>query len=106
MKFFLIYTTCKNQREAQKIAKIIVDKKLAACANIFPKIQSYYHWQGKSVWDTESVLILKTKAARIKGVINQVKKIHSYNAPCILVFEIKKGNKDYLRWVNETISNK
>lgn len=105
MKFSLIYIVCKNQKEAQKIAKIIVDKKLAACANIFSKIQSYYHWQGKKVWDNESVLILKAKSLKVKKIIEQVKKIHSYTTPCILAFEIKNGNKDYLKWLKEATTN-
>lgn len=101
MKYSLIYITCKNQKEAQRIAKIIVDKKLAACANIFPKIQSYYHWQGKKVWDKESVLILKTKNLKVQKIIKEVKKIHSYTTPCILVFGIKEGNLDYFKWLRE-----
>lgn len=101
MKYALIYVTCKNQAEAKKIASVIVDSKLAACANIFPKIHSYYHWQGKKVWDTESVLILKTKQININKIINRVKKLHNYSVPCVLVFEIKSGNEDYLNWLNK-----
>ncbi|MEW6407377.1 MAG: divalent-cation tolerance protein CutA [Patescibacteria group bacterium] len=101
MKFSLIYITCKNQKEAQKIAKAVVDKKLAACANIFPKIKSYYRWHGKAVWDQERVLILKTKKANLNKVIKKVKGIHSYKIPCILAFEIKGGNKEYLNWLDK-----
>lgn len=105
MKFSLIYITCKNQKEAQKIAKIIVDKKLASCANIFSEIQSYYHWQGKKIWDNESILILKTKSSKVKKIIKQVKKVHSYTTPCILAFEVKEGNKNYLEWIEETLKS-
>lgn len=103
MKYSLIYVTCKNSKEAQKIAKIIVDKKLAACANIYPKIQSYYHWQGKKIWDNETILILKTRSLQVKKIIKQIKKIHSYTTPGILAFEIKEGNKNYLRWIDKVL---
>ncbi len=102
MKYALIYATCKNETEAKKIAVAIVDSKLAACANIFPKAVSYYRWKGKKVWDTESVLILKTKKRKINKIINKIKKLHSYTTPCILVFEVKSGNKNYLDWLNKS----
>lgn len=101
MAYNFIYITCKNQKEAREIAKIIVDKKLAACANIFPRIESYYHWQGKKVWDNEAILLLKTKEKNVKKIIIEVQKIHSYTVPCILAFRVERGNTRYLNWLKE-----
>lgn len=106
MLYFLIYVTCKNSSEAKRIGKIVVDEKLAACANIHPEIKSYYYWHGKAVWDKETVLILKTTDTKIEKIIKRVKELHSYTVPCILAFEIKKGNQDYLKWLDSRTKTK
>lgn len=89
------YVPCKDKKEAEKIATYLVNKKLIACANIFP-ITSIYGWKGKTTKDSEYVLIAKTK----KNVEEEIKKLHSYETQCILRMKVK-ANKEYERWVDE-----
>lgn len=103
MKYSLVYITCKNQDEARKIGSLLIDKKLAACVNIIPKINSIYIWKGKKTMDQESVIFAKTKQTKIKKLIKRVKEIHSYTIPAILVFDIKEGNKNYFRWMEQIL---
>ena len=99
MKYADIYITCKSG-EAGKIARTLVQKKLAACVNILP-CKSIYRWKGKIVQDKESILFVKTKTSLFGAVEREVKRLCSYSVPCILLTEIKKGHKPYLEWVEK-----
>jgi periplasmic divalent cation tolerance protein len=96
----LFYMTCKNKVEANKIAYALVKKDLVACANIIPNIKSYFKWNNKKVnIIKESVLIGKTVKKNINKIILYVKKISSYDCPCVVFVDIKNGNKDFLSWI-------
>lgn len=96
----VIYTTTKTMNEAKQIAKYLLVKRLVACANIF-KINSVYRWAGKIKDDAEYGMILKTRKANIKKVINKIKEKHSYEVPCIISVPIANGNKQFLDWIAE-----
>jgi periplasmic divalent cation tolerance protein len=99
----LFYMTCKNKVEANKIAYALVKKDLVACANIIPNIKSYFKWNNKKVdIIKESVLIGKTLKKNIYKIILYVKKISSYDCPCIVFVDIKDGNKDFLSWIKSS----
>lgn len=97
-----IYTTCKNKKEAMKISNYLIKNKLAACINMFP-INSLYRWKNKIVKGKEYSLIIKTKNEKFNKIKNEIKKIHSYEVPCILKVNINKANKEYLSWLNKKI---
>ena len=94
----LIYITCPNKEEAEKIVKLLLKKKLIACANIFP-IKSFYHWKGKIENDQEFVSILKTKEENWEKVKEEVKRVHSYDVPCIIKLNVE-ANEEFANWVN------
>jgi periplasmic divalent cation tolerance protein len=99
----LFYMTCKNKVEANKIAYALVKKDLVACANIIPNIKSYFKWNNKKVnIIKESVLIGKTVKKNINKIILYVKKISSYDCPCVVFVDIKNGNKDFLSWIKNS----
>ncbi len=83
MKFILIYTTYKNMEEAQKVAGLLLNEKLIACANFFP-ITSTYSWKGKVETAEEIVAILKTMAENWQTVRDAVLADHSYETPCVI----------------------
>ncbi len=86
--------------EAKQIAKYLLAKRLVACANIF-KINSVYRWAGKIKDDEEYGMIMKTRKANIKKIINEIKEKHSYEVPCIISVSIANGNKQFLDWIAE-----
>jgi periplasmic divalent cation tolerance protein len=100
-KFSFVYTTAPNKKEAKKIADVLVSEKLAACCNIF-KIDSVYWWQGKIEKSGEYGIFVKTKKNLVEKIIKRVKEIHSYSVPCVISFEIKKSNKDFLNWIEKS----
>lgn len=101
-KYVVVLITCKRN-QANKIAKVLVEKKLAACVNIINSVKSFYWWKEKIVEDKESLLFCKTKKSLYKNLEKKVKEIHSYTIPEIISLEIKEGNKDYLNWINNSI---
>ena len=98
----LIYITCKDKEEARKISKALLDKKLIACSNMFP-IESMYWWKGKIEEDNEVVILAKTKDKNYDKIKEEVKKLHSYEVPCILKLG-SEANIDYDKWVDEVVS--
>jgi periplasmic divalent cation tolerance protein len=100
-KLKIIYITCPNIEEAKNIAKELLEKKLIACANMLP-IESLYVWEDKLTEDKEIVLLLKTKQEKANIVEEEIKKIHSYDIPCILKLDAE-ANPEYNKWVEEQI---
>jgi periplasmic divalent cation tolerance protein len=97
----IVYVTCKDEKEAVKISNHLIEKHLIACANLFP-IKSIYRWKGKLVNDNETVIIAKTTNKNFKKVENEIKKIHSYETPCILKINAS-SNIEYDNWVKKEI---
>jgi len=101
VKMTLIYITCKNEPEAVKISKHLLNKKLIACSNMYP-IRSMYKWRGKLQDEKEFVLMAKTKEKNYEKIKKEVIKLHSYDVPCILKIGAV-ANESYNKWVNEEV---
>ena len=97
MNFIFVYITNPTKEEAKKIAKYLLEKKLIACANIFP-IDSLYLWKGKIADENEFVLIVKTTEDKFEKVKNEVEKMHSYSIPCVIKIPVS-SNKKYFDWL-------
>ena len=103
MNFFLTYIMTKNENEALTIANLAVKKNLAACGNILPNMKSIYKWQNKLQNDNETLLILKTNSNKYPLLEKLILEKHSYEVPCILKIPISDGNKEYLKWINDSL---
>ena len=101
IKFF--YIIASNKNEAEKIATKLLDKKLIACANVISNVNSYFVWKNKVQNSKEIIICGKTTSKNQKNIIHAVKKIHSYSVPCIIFFDIKNGNKDFLKWIKRSV---
>ena len=102
IKFF--YITTSNQKEAKRIVKKLLNKKLIACANIIGNVSSYFVWKNKVKNSKEIIICGKTNSKNQKKIIQVVKNIHSYSVPCIIFFDIKEGNRDFLKWISQSIT--
>lgn len=100
-----VYITTDTKDTAKKIARHLLKKRLIACANIFP-IDSMYWWNGKIAEDAEFAVILKTRADKFTEIEKEVKKMHPYDNPCIVVWNIEKGSRDYLDWIGRETEKK
>ncbi len=94
----LAYITCKDREEAKKISGHLISRKLVKCTNMFP-MESMYPWKGKLVEDKEFVVLAKTAVVDREKIRSEVKKIHSYEIPCIIFLDAD-ANKEYLDWLS------
>lgn len=97
MKPIFVYITNPTKKEAEKIARHLFEKRLIACANIFP-VASLYWWKGKIERGKEFVLIGKTKEKNYRKIIKEIEKIHSYSIPCVVKFPVS-FNRKYEKWL-------
>ena len=99
----IIFVTASSEKEAHKIADLLLTKRKAACVNIVPKVESSFWWKGKLDSAHESLLIIKTKASLLPEIVDLVKAEHSYEVPEIISLPIIGGNEDYLNWIEDEI---
>jgi periplasmic divalent cation tolerance protein len=99
--FIFIYITNPSRKKAKEIAKHLLEKRLIACANIFP-IESLYGWKKKIAEEKEFVLIAKTLEKNFEKVRKEVEKIHPYEVPCLIKIPVS-SNEEYFRWLEREI---
>lgn len=99
MKF--LYIPCPNNETASQLANIIITKKLAFCANIYPGVSSIYVWDAELQTDSETILILKTFAELETEVLNEIKIHHPYRTPAIMSLQASSLNPEYSLWARE-----
>jgi periplasmic divalent cation tolerance protein len=95
----IILTTAGSQEEAGKIAYALVERRLAACVNIVPRIESVYRWQGKVETAEEWLLLVKTQADYFERIRDAVKELHSYDLPECVMLEVTASSQEYLDWI-------
>jgi periplasmic divalent cation tolerance protein len=88
--------------EADRIARALVEEKLAACVNIAP-IRSCYLWEGKLNIEEEEQMIIKTEQAMVEQVMARIIELHSYKIPEIIVLPITSGYQPYLDWISQSV---
>ncbi len=98
----VVLITVASLEEAERIARRLVEDRLAACVNIVPQVRSLYIWQGKFSQEDEVLLVVKSRRARFRELTTAVKQLHSYSVPEIIALPILVGSSDYLRWVAES----
>ncbi len=102
LNFFTLLVPKK--KEAHKIAAFLVKKKLVACANIIKNVDSIFTWKGKVTKAKEILIVGKTMNKNVQKIIKSVKKkLHSYEVPCVIFFDIKGGNTDFLKWIIKSV---
>ena len=100
MKLCIVQTTCKDIEEAKKIAKIVIEKKLAACVQI-SEIESLYMWNNELCDDKEKLLVIKTKKKNFKKIQREIKENHSYDLPEIISIDIENVSKEYKKYIGD-----
>jgi periplasmic divalent cation tolerance protein len=98
-KLVLIYSTYASVAEAERIGEVLIDRGLAACVNIFPGMTSLYVWEGKRQRESETAMLIKTRQAAVAKVIAEVRALHSYSNPALVVLPIIEGSSDFLQWI-------
>ena len=103
MDFAIILTTVSAVEEGRSIANTLVEKHLAACVNIIPKISSVYRWEGQIQSETEVLLLIKTTKDLEAEVYREVQAVHSYDTPELITLPITNGSETYLDWLTAAV---
>ncbi|KPK01764.1 MAG: hypothetical protein AMK71_04415 [Nitrospira bacterium SG8_35_4] len=96
------YITAPNEAEAVKIARALVEDRLAACANIVKNVRSIYTWDGAIEDEAEVLMIVKTQKSLFHKLSEKVKEVHSYDVPEVIALPIIDGSEEYLQWLRES----
>jgi len=96
----IVLITVGSEEEADKIAKLLVNEKKAACVNIVPRVDSLFRWKGKIDSARENLLLVKSRASLLSEIISLVKDAHSYEVPEIIALPIIGGNEECLKWLD------
>ena len=99
----IVLTNTGSQAEARKIATALVERKLAACVNILPGVESTYWWKGKMETAPEWTLLIKTVRGKFDAVRDAVRELHSYELPECIALAVDDGSPEYLDWINESV---
>jgi periplasmic divalent cation tolerance protein len=100
--FRLVLVTAGAEEEAAKIARVLVDERLASCVNIVPRIRSIYRWQGRVEDDAETLLLIKTAEASLPALEERVRALHSYEVAEVIALDLDQGSAPYLKWLAES----
>lgn len=91
--------TARDADEAARLARVLVDERLAACVNIVPGVRSLYRWQGRVEDAPEVLLLVKSVRPRLEAIVARVRALHSYSVPEVIAMPITGGSEAYLAWL-------
>jgi periplasmic divalent cation tolerance protein len=103
-EFIVVFVTAGSSAEAERLARALVEERLAACVNRVAAVQSVYRWEGQVEESTEELLVIKTRADLFAALEKRVRELHSYAVPEVIALPIINGNESYLRWLGEQVS--
>ncbi|OGQ17045.1 MAG: hypothetical protein A3B70_07685 [Deltaproteobacteria bacterium RIFCSPHIGHO2_02_FULL_40_11] len=102
----IVFVTTASKKEAQNIAKILLQEKLAACAQILPQMESFYMWQGKIQRDKEFLMLIKSRKKLFLKLEKTIQKHHAYETPQIVALPFAKASDSYLKWMTSCLASK
>ncbi len=91
--------TAPDAETAERIARVLVDERLIACANVLPGVTSIYRWQGQVHADAECLVVMKTRAELVDRLVECVPQLHPYDVPELLALPVDRGLPAYCRWI-------
>ena len=101
--YIVVFITAGDSEEAGRIARRLLEERLAACVNTIGGVESKFWWKGKLDEAGEIALIVKTKASLLPDIIESVKKSHSYEVPEVIALPIVGGSREYLEWIDSVV---
>ena len=99
----IVFITAGDSEEAGRIARGLLEQRLAACVNVVAGMDSRFWWRGKLDEAKESLLIVKTKGRLLPEIVASVKKLHSYEVPEIIALPVIGGSREYLDWIDNEV---
>lgn len=101
-EYSMMISTCADKETAKNIAALLIERRLAACVQLFP-IESMYTWQGKICNDNEMAILIKSKTVLFDKITAAIKENHLYEVPEIVQIPITNGLPEYLKWIDNCV---
>lgn len=102
----VVFSTCGSAEEAERIARALVSKRLAACVNLLPQVRSIYRWKGAVEDAQETLLVIKSSRALFDDLRAEIEKLHSYEVAEVIALPIVDGSEAYLEWLGREVMQK
>jgi periplasmic divalent cation tolerance protein len=102
----VVLSTCSNLEEGEKLARLLVEERLAACVNVVPRVRSFYRWKGAVEAAEECLMVIKSSRGLFAELSLALARAHSYELPEALAVPVLEGTADYLRWLGENLRAK
>jgi periplasmic divalent cation tolerance protein len=102
----VVFSTCASGEEAQRMARALVEKRLAACVNVIPGIRSVYRWKDAIEDEEEVLLLIKTSRSLFEELREEIERLHSYEVPEVIALSIVDGSERYLSWLTGELAHK
>jgi periplasmic divalent cation tolerance protein len=99
----LVLSTVARAEDAERIARELVERRLAACVNVVAAVSSVYRWKGKVESEEERLLLIKTRADRFEVLRETLVALHPYELPEAIAVPIEAGHQPYLDWIDESV---
>jgi periplasmic divalent cation tolerance protein len=101
--YSIVLVTAPDLKTARMLARAALDSRLVACANLIPKVESHYRWQGKVETGKEVLMVLKTTNSKLAPLEKLITARHPYDTPEFIVVPMSRGSKRYLDWIAQSV---
>ena len=101
----VVLSTCASEEEAGKLARALVEQRVAACVNVVPRVRSYYRWKGEVESGEEYLLIIKSSRGCMPSLLAAIEKEHSYEVPEVIALSVVDGAPGYLDWLQANLAD-
>jgi periplasmic divalent cation tolerance protein len=99
----VVFNTCASLDEAERLARTLVERRLAACVTVITSVRSFYRWKGAVSDSTEGLLVIKTSRPLFPKLREAIESTHSYEVPEILALPVIEGSTNYLSWIDNEL---
>jgi periplasmic divalent cation tolerance protein len=100
----VVLSTVASGEDGDRLARALVERRVAACVNVLPGVTSFYRWEGNVQRDEERLLVIKTRADRFEELRSALVDLHPYGVPEVIALPITAGHRPYLSWLDESVS--
>ena len=101
----VVFSTCPSAEEAEKVARKLLAKQLAACVTLIPGARSLYRWRGEVEEASEHVLLIKSRRGLFDQLRAELGSMHSYEVPEILALPVVEGAPSYIDWIDKELKD-
>jgi periplasmic divalent cation tolerance protein len=99
----VVLSTCASEQEGEKLARMLLEARVAACVNVVPRVRSFYHWKGALETADECLLVIKSTRGLFAALRAVLEQGHSYEVPEVVALQIVEGSENYINWLDSNL---